>query len=216
MKCCLLTSAPVAAVHFLYYAQTRRIKFSEVIVVEPTPGQSDLLHEYAGINGFNVHEVDDPNNQTCQDLLCSIKPDVVVLIISRIITRRILEIPNIATVNAHAGILPQYRGLDSRRWAILEGGPVGVTCHLVDAGVDTGPILAQRFLGIERGDTIQTLSERNYYVNKWQTLVDGLTRLKENNMQPKLQRCSAGRQYFWMHSRLARLVDELLIYRTKS
>ena len=215
MKYCLLSSVPSAAIHLLYYSQTQGIKFSEVIAVGKTSDSNYLLSEYAEINGFNLHWVLDPNGKTCQDLLSCILPDVLVIMVSSIIKPHILEIPNIATVNTHAGILPRYRGVDCRHWAILEGGAVGVTCHIVDSGVDTGPILAQRTLAIETSDTVKMISERNYYMNKWQVLVDGLIRLKQNIDSLKPQEVSAGRQYFWMHQRMAGLVDELLMNRSQ-
>jgi methionyl-tRNA formyltransferase len=53
-------------------------------------------------------------------------------------------------VNAHLGDLPRYRGNATPNWAILEGEPeVVTTLHLMDAGLDSGPILAQRSMPID-------------------------------------------------------------------
>lgn len=41
-------------------------------------------------------------------------------------------------LNPHIGILPQYRGRNVMEWALLEGGPVGVTVFFIDSGIDTG------------------------------------------------------------------------------
>lgn len=56
----------------------------------------------------------------------------------------------LAVVNAHPGIVPHYRGNYVARWAILHGDPVGITIHLVDAGIDTGPVLSIQPVEIPR------------------------------------------------------------------
>ncbi|MGA2190572.1 MAG: formyltransferase family protein [Steroidobacteraceae bacterium] len=77
--------------------------------------------------------------------LRSIGPDLVV----SYSYRHVLESDVIATlpdgfVNLHISLLPYNRGADPAAWAFLEGTPTGVTVHLIDAGIDTGPVLAQR------------------------------------------------------------------------
>jgi hypothetical protein len=41
-------------------------------------------------------------------------------------------------LNPHIGILPRYRGRNVMEWALLEGGPVGITVFFIDSGIDTG------------------------------------------------------------------------------
>ncbi|HSD38273.1 MAG TPA: formyltransferase family protein [Rhodocyclaceae bacterium] len=47
-------------------------------------------------------------------------------------------------VNLHVAYLPYNRGAHPNFWAFMDGTPHGVTIHLIDEGVDTGPILFQR------------------------------------------------------------------------
>jgi methionyl-tRNA formyltransferase len=49
-------------------------------------------------------------------------------------------------INLHISFLPWNRGSDPNFWSWVDGTPKGVTIHLVDKGLDTGPILAQREL----------------------------------------------------------------------
>ena len=57
----------------------------------------------------------------------------------------VLEIPRFGAINIHPSLLPRYRGPAPVLRAIRNGDPeIGVTVHRIDAGVDTGPILAQR------------------------------------------------------------------------
>ncbi len=57
----------------------------------------------------------------------------------------LLEAPRLGCLNAHHGWLPEIRGMWSTVWAIAEGRPdwVGMSVHWMDAGLDTGPILAR-------------------------------------------------------------------------
>ena len=49
-------------------------------------------------------------------------------------------------LNAHPGLLPQYRGLDPVPWAVSRGDSVGATLHVVTEGIDEGPILLREEL----------------------------------------------------------------------
>lgn len=41
-------------------------------------------------------------------------------------------------LNPHIGILPEFRGRNVMEWAIIQGGPIGITVFFIDAGIDTG------------------------------------------------------------------------------
>lgn len=65
------------------------------------------------------------------------------------------------TINTHPALLPSFPGAHGVRDALAYGVRVtGCTLHLVDAGVDTGPIIAQRAVDVLDGDTEITLHER--------------------------------------------------------
>jgi hypothetical protein len=63
-------------------------------------------------------------------------------------------------LNAHAGPLPQVRGMNATEWSLLLGLPLEVTIHFIDAGVDTGPVLARLPIALTPGDTLDTLRLR--------------------------------------------------------
>jgi phosphoribosylglycinamide formyltransferase-1 len=83
-------------------------------------------------------------------------------------------------VNTHPALLPAFPGAHAVRDALAAGVPTtGATVHLVDAGVDTGPVLAQREVPVLPGDDEARLHERIKTVEREllvQTLVGLVTR----------------------------------------
>lgn len=63
-------------------------------------------------------------------------------------------------VNSHISHLPFGRGSAPNVWAIYGQEPAGVTLHWIDAGVDTGPIIAQEMVKVEPTDTGESLYRR--------------------------------------------------------
>jgi phosphoribosylglycinamide formyltransferase-1 len=64
-------------------------------------------------------------------------------------------------VNIHPSLLPAFPGRGAQRQALAHGVKVsGCTVHLVDAGVDSGPIVVQRAVPVEDGDTPESLAAR--------------------------------------------------------
>ena len=64
-------------------------------------------------------------------------------------------------INIHPALLPSFTGLDAQRQAVDYGSKYsGVTVHFVDSGVDTGPIILQKIVKVEDGDTEETLAKR--------------------------------------------------------
>ncbi|PYI89622.1 MAG: methionyl-tRNA formyltransferase [Verrucomicrobia bacterium] len=75
---------------------------------------------------------------------------IIVAAYGQILPPDILELPRLGCLNVHASLLPKYRGAAPIQWALLK----------MDAGLDTGPILAQRITPISLQDTAATLHDR--------------------------------------------------------
>ena len=54
--------------------------------------------------------------------------------------------------NLHISYLPYNRGAHPNFWSFYENSPAGVTIHLIDSGVDTGPIVSQRYVNFKNED----------------------------------------------------------------
>jgi phosphoribosylglycinamide formyltransferase 1 len=64
-------------------------------------------------------------------------------------------------LNIHPSLLPAFPGLHAQRQALEHGVRItGATVHFIDEGVDTGPIVLQAAVPVERGDTEETLAAR--------------------------------------------------------
>lgn len=80
-------------------------------------------------------------------------------------------------LNTHPALLPAFPGAHAVADALAHGVRVtGATVHLVDAGVDTGPIVAQRAVDVAPGDTVASLHERIKVVER-RLLVDTVDQL---------------------------------------
>lgn len=100
--------------------------------------------------------------QEILELLRAKQVDLVVLAgYMRILTPVLVEAYWGRMINVHPSLLPSFPGLHAVRQALEHGVKVtGITVHLVDGGLDTGPILAQRALEVRPDDTEASLSER--------------------------------------------------------
>lgn len=95
-------------------------------------------------------------------------------------------------LNTHPALLPSFPGAHGVRDALAHGVRVtGSTAHLVDAGVDTGPIIAQRVVEITDEDTEETLHERIKVVER-EMLVDVITAMAAGGWRIEGRRCLVG------------------------
>lgn len=83
----------------------------------------------------------------------------------RIITHVLVDAYWGRMINIHPSLLPSFPGLDAVGQALRHGVKItGVTVHLVDGGLDSGPILAQRAIDIQQGDTEASIAERIHHI----------------------------------------------------
>lgn len=101
-------------------------------------------------------------DDTTIDLIATQHPDVLVVAsYGRILPQRLLDVPRIAPLNVHASLLPKFRGASPIHNAILHGATeTGVTIMLMDAGMDTGAIVAQESTPIAPHEKTDELSAR--------------------------------------------------------
>lgn len=85
----------------------------------------------------------------------------IVAAFGQILPQAVLDLPRYGTLNIHASLLPKYRGVSPISEAILRGdAQAGVTIMLIDAGVDTGPVLLKRAIPIAEDETTGSLTSK--------------------------------------------------------
>ena len=99
----------------------------------------------------------------------------------------VLRLPRLGCLNIHPSLLPRHRGPSPVATAILDGDETsGVTIMLLDEGMDTGPILAQRETRISADETTEELTERLFELGS-ELLVDTLDQWERGQIVPTPQ-----------------------------
>ena len=84
----------------------------------------------------------------------------IVIAYGKILPKAILDIPKYKSWNAHASLLPRWRGAAPIQWSILEGDKfTGVGIMKMEEGLDTGDVLVEKQVKIESKDNLKTLSK---------------------------------------------------------
>jgi methionyl-tRNA formyltransferase len=148
--------------------------FEPSILIEEASPVADLEREkfLTRIHGYPVaptfsallegrevrrEKVENHNDERCAGLLREVGPRLLVLGGTRILRPHVFEVATDGCLNAHPGLLPQVRGSASVAWAIHLDEKVGCTCHFIEAGIDTGPIVGRREIPVHRGDSYEKL-----------------------------------------------------------
>ena len=121
--------------------------------------------------------------------LAAVEPDLVVSAgFMKILGPAVLDAFGGRLINTHPALLPAFPGAHAVREALAAGATVtGATVHVVDAGVDTGPVLAQREVAVLPGDDEARLHERIKDVER-ELLVQTVAQLVTDDMTRKSHR----------------------------
>ena len=125
--------------------------------VYATVGAGPPLEEVA----TQILRVPTLNGDAARDALRRLRASVAVSLDNALIQEETFALPAHGTINVHHGAVPDYRGGPPVFWELLDGrDTVGFTIHRVDAGIDTGPVLAEGEVPIVRRRSLtQTLAE---------------------------------------------------------
>jgi phosphoribosylglycinamide formyltransferase-1 len=114
--------------------------------------------------------------------------DAMGLTFNRLIPQSVIDSLNGRIFNLHLSLLPMFPGFGATRKALQSGlTDTGVTIHFVDAGIDTGPIIAQQKVPINAADTEATLGRRQFEAAI--PLLLQTVRLMENQEKPHFEKC---------------------------
>ena len=176
------------------------------------PAAQDLdVPSYCRSRGIAVLETGPLDSADAVAAVKALGPDLGIHAGAGLLRRPLIDAFGLGVLNAHMGVLPAYRGMNVAEWAALERAPVGCTVHLIDTGIDTGPILATREVDIAGCGSIAALRDA---VDRAQLalLGDIVESIVGGRMpEPLTAAESPGRQYFHMHQDLAAILEARLL-----
>ena len=151
------------------------------------------------------------NDAHVEKLLRNVTPALVVFTGGGLIREHILSASGAGVVNCHAGVLPDYRGMDVVEWAALSGDfeKIGCTVHFMNRGLDTGDILRVHRVRVVPGDTCASIRNRIEALMP-EALVDAVAGFLDGTLERLPQKVEDGLQYFVMHPSLYARADERL------
>jgi methionyl-tRNA formyltransferase len=127
--------------------------------LKPQPPPVKITAEKAGLR---ILQPESAREAAFVSELAALRADVIIVAAyGQILRQAALDLPRLGCLNVHASLLPKYRGAAPIQWAILDNEPLtGVTIMKMDAGLDTGGILARRAIPIDPDETAAGLHHR--------------------------------------------------------
>lgn len=112
--------------------------------------------------GLSVYQPEKVRGEEFAELLASLDPELIfVVAYGKILPKNVLDYPKYGCVNAHASILPKYRGAAPIQRAIMAGEKeTGVTAMYMDEGLDTGDMILVNPVAIEEDDNFETVHDK--------------------------------------------------------
>lgn len=183
------------------FGQALFVKLAVPLLKRTSAARADAIREQHALSaepipGTHLTHVTSVNSQTAIDQISNLAPTHIVVNGTRLLSKKFLAaFSDTPIINIHLGINPRYRGGNGGYWALVMGEPehCGVTVHLIDAGVDTGDVLARGVIEPTSADTFVTYPLLQ--------LATGLTLLTEVLKQPQLQTVSTAGEpsAIWYH-----------------
>ena len=137
----------------------------KVEILELISDKQSQAIERAKISGISTKYLPMSENRSTWDTQLfetveKLNPDLVVSVgFMRILSAQFVS--KFPTINTHPALLPKFPGAHAVRDALEAGAQVtGSTVHWIDAGIDTGPVIAQKEVAVQPQDDEETLHER--------------------------------------------------------
>lgn len=179
--------------------------------------KEEILKEYGLENTIvpenKIMKVASVNSSECIEALQKVKPELIIVCGTRIISKSVLESLPVKFMNIHAGITPKYRNVHGGYWALVNNDMenCGVTVHLVDEGIDTGTIIYQQKIPVTKRDNFATypvlqLAEGIIYLKRAiNDFFENKLILQKNNLESRL----------WYHPTIWQYIFYRIVYNKK-
>lgn len=125
-------------------------------ILQPSP-----VKQYAVEHGLKVMQPEKLKDPAFVEELRSLKADLQIVVAFRMLPEVVWSMPPLGTFNAHASLLPKYRGAAPINWAVINGETeTGITTFFLKHEIDTGDIIQQVRIPIEETDNVEVVHDK--------------------------------------------------------
>ncbi len=148
---------------------------------DPPSGRPDPLKARAVELGLPMSQPKSFKGDAAFEHFKSIGAELAILaFVTIIVPERILYAPRHKSICFHPSLLPRHRGASAINWALIHGDTeTGVTWFWPDRGIDTGPILVQKYVPIEANDTVGSLYFGRLFALGIESLIESIELIKQ-------------------------------------
>lgn len=159
-----------------------------VITVPDLPGQKrpNPVKDLAAEQGLPLLQPAKLKHPDAVAWVRELKPELLVLaFVTQFVPLEMIKSASRGGINYHPSLLPKYRGGSAINWAVISGEPeTGVTIHMIDEGVDTGPVILQEKVDISPDDTVKSLYFEKLYPLGIKLIAQTVTLIREGKARP--------------------------------
>ena len=125
-------------------------------VLQPSP-----VKQYALEHDLKILQPEKLKDPSFIEELKALKADLQIVVAFRMLPEIVWSMPPLGTFNAHASLLPKYRGAAPINWAVINGETeTGITTFFLKHEIDTGDIIQQVRIPIEETDNVEVVHDK--------------------------------------------------------
>ena len=158
---------------------------------------------------INFKQVKSLNDSASREAVAHHNTDLVVYAGGGILKSDFINSVRYGVLNAHSGPLPFFRGMNCLEWTLLHDVKPEVTVHLIDTGIDTGPILKRFPWKVDPFASILALRGKSVVVEV-KALLEVLSDFQNYYANRREQSPESGLQFFTMHEFLKEKINQRL------
>ncbi len=145
------------------------------------------IKEYALSKNLKVLQPVNLKDELFTKELESLKPNLQVVVAFRMLPKVVWSLPALGTFNLHASLLPQYRGAAPINFALINGETkTGVTTFFLDEKIDTGSIIDQKVVEIDKNDNVGSLHDKLMKIGS-ELVIETIDNILNNSIKLKDQ-----------------------------
>lgn len=123
------------------------------------------------------------NQKNLDEVLKHLNPNFILIAGAGLLPSEVVL--NHKIINSHPAYLPEVRGLDAIKWAILQEKPIGVTSHFINENADAGFMIDRKKLEIYKNDSFHSLAYRQYSI-EIEMLIESIEIIQQKTDFPAL------------------------------